>query len=370
VLTVSRWASIETPRLVALAMAALFENGAKNPRDHLALLAAGPVATLLVAKDGLTAEDVQRLDALSVEKGFFVTAVPGRDAALVPIENILSMSSRSELERRTRTPVLDLRPPTDDRPFFFNVVRFGAIGKELPIETAGAIEGNLLATRTLGLAFFASIALVVGAIGVPLGRRARPEGKVDRRLGAGLLYFAIIGVGFMLAEIALLQRLSLLLGHPSYSLLVVLSSLVGAMGVGAFLSDKLPLDRRPWCFVYPVVLAAIVAIVAFAWPALSSGIARATTGTRIGFAIAVSASLGSVLGCAFPVGMRLCRRAHDSETPWLWGINGVGSVLASSLAILIALTYGLTILLAVSAALYLLLVPAVFVLTQTERPSS
>jgi hypothetical protein len=241
--------------------------------------------------------------------------------------------------------------------------------KTLPPEAAGLVEGNLLATRTLALAFFASLVLVTLAIAVPLFRRAKPEGRMDRPLVAGLVYFSCIGVGFMLAEIALLQRLSLVLGHPSYSLMVVLSSLIGAMGLGSLLSDRLPLDRKPWAFVFPLVLAAVVAGLALGWPQLAAGVASAPTSTRIGFAVGVCAVLGLVLGVAFPVGMRLARRVHDAETPWLWGINGVGSVLASSLAMLIALSYGLTNLMLVGAAFYVLLVPAAWVMLTAAKRS-
>lgn len=366
VLTVSRWASIETPRMVALAVAALFERGATAPRDHIVLLASGPVTTLLVGREPLGSDDVTKLAALSDEKGFLVAAAPGREALLRPVEHILSARDRADVARRTLTRELDVRPSTDDKPFFFNVVRLGAMLSPLSPELLGLIEGNLLATRTLGLALLASLVLVVVAIALPLAKRARPEGQVDRRLIAALGYFALIGVGFMLAEIALLQRLSLVLGHPSYSLMVVLASLVGAMGLGSLVSDRLPLDERPWCYVYPVVLAVALAVLALFWQKLAGGVAAASTPARIGFAVAVCGVLGALLGSAFPAGMRLVRKSHARETPWLWGINGVGSVLSSSVALLLALSFGLTALLCVSAALYLLLVPAVAVLVRSE----
>jgi len=365
-LTVSRWASIETPRMVGLAVAALYELGAKAPRDHIALLAAGPVATLIVGKDPLAPDDVRRLEELSAEKGFLIAALPGREAVQKPVEHILAATDRADLDRRTLTRTLDVRPSTDDRPFFFNVVRLAAVFTPLPEELLGYIEGNLLATRTLGLALLSSLVLVTLAIAVPLGKRARPEGRVDSKLVAALVYFALIGVAFMLAEIGLLQRLSLVLGHPSYSLMVVLASLVGAMGVGSFVSDRLPLDRAPLAYLYPLVLGGVVLGLAFGWPSLVRGMAAAPTPTRIGFAVAVCGGLGVVLGTAFPAGMRLVDESHAGETPWFWGINGIGSVLASSLAVLLALSFGLTWLFAVSALLYLLLVPAVLVLIRSR----
>lgn len=362
VFTVSRWASAETPRLVGVAVAALFASGIESPRDHIALLGAGPATTLLVGLDPFTPQEIAALDALAKEKGFFLSVSPGVPAKVELIENILAAENRKDLSQRALLPLMDLRPSTDDRPFFFNVVRPSAMWATLPPESAGLIEGNLLATRTLALSFFASLVLVTIAIAVPLYRRAKPEGHLDRKLVAGLVYFSAIGVGFMLAEIALLQRLSLVLGHPSYSLMVVLSSLIGAMGLGSLISDRLPLDRRPWAFVFPVVLSGILFATAHGWSRLAAGVASAPTPTRIGFAVAVCAVLGLVLGVAFPVGMRLARKGHDAETPWLWGINGVGSVLASSLAMLIALGFGLTNLMIVGSAFYLALIPAAWVL--------
>jgi hypothetical protein len=232
--------------------------------------------------------------------------------------------------------------------------------------TRGTIEGNLLATRTLGLALVASLLLSLGAIALPLARRARPSGHVDRKLWASLLYFAAIGVGFMLAEIALLMRLSLVLGNPAYSLMVVLASLVGAAGAGALISDRLPLARRPWCFVFPVVLAGVLLALAELWP--GAQLSGASSAGRIAFAAGICAALGLCLGVAFPAGLRLARRTHDAETPWLWGVNGIGSVLASSAAILIALRFGLSALLWASAGCYLLLVPAALSMSRESKP--
>jgi spermidine synthase len=366
VLSVSRWSTVETARLVALAVAALLEQGSSEPRQHLALLSAGAVSTLLVARDPLPQQDVEALRALSEEKGFALGFAPGTPSTAERLERVLSSDSRPELDRLTLLPALDFRPPTDDRPFFFNVIRPSAIWSKPPEVTRGTIEGNLVATRTLGLALLASLLLSALAIVLPLWRRARPARRVDASLWAAFAYFAAIGVGFMLAEIALLMRLSLILGNPAHSLMIVLASLVGAAGLGALVSDRLPLATRPWCFLFPLLLAAVLVAVALGWPA--SWLAAASSTLRIAAAAGICALVGACLGVAFPAGLRLARREHDQETPWLWGINGVASVLASSTAILIALRLGLSTLLLVAAGAYLVLVPAALVLSRERAP--
>lgn len=378
VFTVSRWATVETARVVALAVAALQRRGVTRPADHLALVSSGLVSTLLVGRDPLTPADSEQLERVAKDKGFAVVVSPTHPTGATRLQEILAVKDRAELDRVTLLPELDFRPATDDRPFFFNVIRPRALWRPPPALTQGTIEGNLVATRTLLLSLLASMMLVAGAIGVPLWRRrgfirrdrSPPTAGRGRRLAAALSYFFCIGVGFMLAEIALLQRLSLVLGHPIYSLIVVLASLVAAAGVGSLISDKLPFDRRPWCFAYPVAIAGLLCAVALAWPRLAPSVASSVLGVRIAWSVGVTVPLGLMMGMAFPCGMRLCKAEFERESPWLWGLNGVGSVLASSLAIIVALIFGLTRLTLLSALIYLCLVPAVWVLTGRRTPAA
>jgi hypothetical protein len=365
--TVSRWSTVETARLVALGAGAVLERGGGRPRDHIVLASSGTISTLIVARDPLGRDDLRRIKQVAKERGFQIVAGPETHSTADRLERVLEATSRAELDRIALLPALDFRPPTDDKPFFFNVIRLRALFKPLPEVTQGSIEGNLLATRTLGFALFASVLLVGIGIGLPLARRARPAGRSNRSLWAALAYFAAIGIGFMLAEIALLQRLTLVLGHPSYSLMVVLASLVGAAGVGSLLSDRLPLTRAPYCYVFPLALVLLLAALALSWHSIAPRFMAAPTATRIGFALTITALTGLPLGLAFPTGLRLCRSLHEDELPWLWGINGAGSVLASSLAISIALECGLTTLTLAAAGCYAVLLPAIVVLRRREN---
>jgi hypothetical protein len=218
-------------------------------------------------------------------------------------------------------------------------------------------EGNRRATLTLVLSFFSSLVLAGLAIVFPLVRRARPSGKAGTRLAGALAYFAIIGVAFMLVEIALLQRLSLVLGHPAFSLIVVLSSLVASAGLGSLASDRLPLDRPLGRIGLSFVLAAMLVCASLALPTWAPRVAPAALSTRIAFAAALTAALGFPMGMAFPAGMRTYAKDLADETPWLWGINGVAGVIASSAAVMLALENGISSLLVTAAIGYALLAP-------------
>jgi hypothetical protein len=357
VLSVSRWTQ-ETLRVASLATASLFSMGAA-PRANLILVGTPFVITAILGRAPFDRNDIMSLHRIAEDKGFSVVVAPGEPVADPLLRRIVDAPSPAALDARTVTPFADNRPPTDERPYFFNVLPVEAAWRQIdPVVNMGSIEGNQLATRTLVLSFLASLVLVVGAILVPLTRRARPRGHNDRYLYAGIAYFALIGAGFMIAEIALLQRLSLVLGDPVYSLIVVVSSLVASTGLGSLISDRLPLTRAPLCYVYPLAIALALVIVAAIWPQLSAFAIAATTPVRIAIAVALCASLGCLFGSAFPAGMRFAKRGLTDETPWFWGMNGIGSVLASSLSVIVAQRWGLTVTLLTAAGCYIvLLVP-------------
>jgi hypothetical protein len=364
VFTVSRWTQ-ETLRVASLAVGTLLDAGVADPRRHIALIGTAEVVTLILSKSPLSSADELRLGQIAQDKGFFLIG-PDTPVTDPQLSRVLSARSSRELDAATLSKDADYRPPTDDRPYFFNVLPLEAAWRRLPIVNMGSIEGNQLATRTLVLSFLASVVLVIGAILVPLLRRARPLGHMAPTLWASLAYFMLIGVGFMIAEITLLQRLGLLLGHPSYSLIVVITSLVGSTGLGALASDALPLARAPGCYVFPLVITGALVLVTLLWPVLAPHIMGAEISTRVLAAVAITSFLGVLLGVAFPAGMRLAS-GHPDELPWFWGMNGIGSVLASSLAVMIAERYGLTVALAVSAICYVALLVPIAVIERSAR---
>ncbi|HEX7669883.1 MAG TPA: hypothetical protein VF395_09880 [Polyangiaceae bacterium] len=399
IFTVTRWATVETSRMMALAVAALLDSGVRTPRDHIALVSGGLATTLVVGKDPLTLADAARLRQIAEDKGFAVVVAPGEHVGAERLERLLSAQTLADVDRATLTDDLDFRPSTDDQPFFFNVVRLRSLFHRLPDVTEGTMIGNLIATRMLGLTLFASLVFVLGSIVWPLYRRrrtaqvrlvqalraARDTGQIRRRgtkevnfptplqpekrrvpavLVAAFFYFCLIGIGFMMIEIALLERLSLVLGHPLYALTVVLAALVASAGLGSLFSDALPFSRAPYCYVFPPLIVCVVVAFALKWPVLAPEIITYATPVRLAWAAAVTAAVGFPLGIAFPAGLSLVKRAYSDETPWLWGLNGAGSVVASSLAIIIALTHGLTVLTLVGAACYALLLPAIYVMVR------
>jgi hypothetical protein len=164
-------------------------------------------------------------------------------------------------------------------------------------------------------------------------------------------------MGFMLIEIGLLQRLSIFLGHPVYSLSVLLSTLILSTGIGSFMSGKLALGSGRRLVAWGIATGGYaVSLPVFLGP-LFEALSAAELGIRIGACVAVIAPAGILLGFGFPTGMRLVSAIDTKPTPWFWGINGAAGVLASIIAVTLSLALGIGATLVLGALCYFCLIP-------------
>ena len=371
VFTVSRWHAAqdvaETGRLISLAVASLLELGVKEPEKHifLAWLRLGDegvgISTLIVSRSAFTAAQLQSLGTAIDQLKFEPLIVPGRKSPSETLDRIVSFTNVADLERFTGSFRLDMTPPTDNRPFFFNQLPFSqvfAIGfTEVP---PGVRKGNYLATATLAGLFLMALLLVLVTIVLPLRNALNDVGQ--RLAVGGTAYFVLIGVGFMLVEIGLLQRFSVFLGHPTYSLSVVLFSLILAAGVGSLLSDSLRITS-PFSFSVWVVITGGYLLSQAIWvPSLLLSLDSETLLIRSLVSIVIITPAGLLMGYGFPTGMSFISAVDNRPTPWFWGINGAASVLASATGVACSIAYGIGATLSLGAICYLLLLPAAFVI--------
>jgi hypothetical protein len=217
---------------------------------------------------------------------------------------------------------------------------------------------------TLLVLFFISLLFVAAAIVVPLRPALKDVGRVVTTQGT--LYFALIGTGFMMVEIGLLQRMTVFLGHPTYSLSVLLFSLILTTGMGSFLSEKLTLDGRARITTWAIVTGGYLILLPFVLSELFASFNYATLTVRIAICVVAITPAGLLLGFGFPTGMRLIAAIDSRPTPWFWGINGAAGVLASISAIALSLALGITATLTAGALCYFLLVPVALALAQPK----
>jgi SAM-dependent methyltransferase len=366
VFAVSRWHAAgevnETGRMISLAMDALFQLGAAEPGRHLFVASAGRVATLVLAREPLTADLTRSLAETAAAYDYTVLLSPDAEPASPVLRRIVAAKDRHDLLAYTTGLDLDLSPPTDERPFFFNQLPLGNPARMLHAvrglrnRESGVMVGNLLAVTTLAIIAAVSLALVAATIVVPLRGAVRDVGA--RLVASGTAYFLLIGVGFMMVEISLLQRMSVFLGHPVYALSTVLFSLILATGVGSLLSDRLPLGSLPRVAAWSALTGAYLVAVARLAPDLFLALEGERLLVRAGLCVAVIAPAGLLMGFGFPTGMRLVSAVDPRPTPWFWGINGAAGVLAASVAVFTSIAGSIGTNLFVAATCYLLLVPA------------
>jgi len=174
----------------------------------------------------------------------------------------------------------------------------------------------------------------------------------------------------MMVEIALLQRMSVFLGHPVYALSVVLFSLILWTGFGSLASERLRLAGTGKLLAWSVASAAYLFALPLWLPPLLVDLDGAGLLVRAGLCVLVLAPAGFLMGFGFPTGMRLVSAISTGPTPWFWGINGAAGVLAASVAVATSIAFSIDTTLRIGAACYLLVAaPAVLLMSAAVRSS-
>ena len=251
----------------------------------------------------------------------------------------------------------DIRPTTDNRPFFFHTTKL-----EHQFEVAfgrSMLFGNGLSALLTLMGISGTLVILFVVLPLALSGGARAPGWFP-----WLVYFGALGAGFMLIEVAVLQRFVLLLGHPVYSLTVTLFSLLLGTGIGAAWSRRLDgpgLARATAIAIVGIALVAVAFVVAVG-PIISWAVPFSRP-LRLAVALVVLVPVGMLLGIPMPAGIRLLSARAPQMVTWAWGMNGALSVVGATLAIFIAMNWGFQITLLAAAATYLLGLGALVVAT-------
>ena len=355
ILTMTRWnagaEAAQTARMFAVAWATLLTEGVENPREHLALIGSGRVATILLSNRPFTLEDRVRLKNICGELEFAILFFSGDSPSPMPIFTaIAGTHNLRELDRLTTRGSIDISPVYDRSPFFFNSLPLLYLFKAGGEQMAG---GNLLALRFLLGSMVVAVVLLALAIFWPLKLWGKSRKVSWPWRPGGIVYFLGIGLGFMLAEMAMIEQQSILLGHPIYSLAVVLAGLILSTGIGSLVSESYRNPGSQACRLLALAAAAAVVAYAFAGMPVIHAAAGLDLWKRIAVALVVLFPCGFLMGFCFPLGMRTLRAGGGEETlPWMWALNGAASVMAAFLAVLISMEASTVTCALVAAACY------------------
>lgn len=342
----SRWYTdppAESLRVVSLAIEALAHLGVTAPAAHVAVVrtadiesgAGAKLATLLVKRAPFTPEEEARLARWAADKGFVVVFTPS-----TPGDSDFHRLLGPDREAFLATYPYNIEAVDDDRPFFFDRVPLTRwVARQLGLPGARPVGqltlGGQTLVATLVITSLATLILFLAPLARPdAGIRAIGRGRWAAWVG----YFACLGLGFIVIEIILIQRMNLLIGYPVYSLAVVLCAVLASSSVGSLVAQRWPAPGA-----LPRILAAVCGVLALAivaLPAWHDALLGLGTVARVAGAAVAVAPLGFVMGMPFPTGLRLAGAESPRLVTWAWAMNGAASVFGSAFAVLVAMTFG------------------------------
>lgn len=315
---------VDTPRLAGIAKEALRRAGVTENLDaHLMAIAQtdpaqvepflGNQMVFLVKKSPFAPDEIARVQAVAARNGLDPVIFPGRTRE--PYAGFLS-GALAPAEFAGRFDVL-VHPVTDDNPFYFAYYKpFG-------------IPPNFLRILLVPAIFVLALALFTLLLRRNVVLRPAP-----------FLYFAALGVGFMLVEIPIIQKFILLFGRPVFTFSVILFSLLVCTSLGSLATSRLPPPRLHRTILWAA--AALLGLVALYLAFLDDIIVRLLPlplPARIGFTFVLLCPLGFALGIPFPAGLRLLPKDRGAVSA-AWAVNGIASVAGSVAATLLGVALG------------------------------
>ena len=357
-------------RLLATVLDAMRAESIASPGDHVAWIRSWSTGTLVVGRSPLSDSQVEAVRSFARDRAFDRIHVPGIEPGDVNRFNVLDRPYFHEAAQQLLGPrretflrgyKFDVRPSTDDRPYFSSFFRWSHAPEILGLSRQGGIGlldvGYLALPAALVQAVAASAALIL----LPLLAVRGGRGGARRR--PALAGFFCIGLAFLLIEIAFIGRFTVILSHPVHALVVVLAAFLLFAGAGSYLSGR----SGPGASITgPVIgIAAIASAYALASPQLTAVLAGASPAVKVAAAFALIAPLATLMGMPFPRALSRLNALDPSLLPWAWGINGCASVIGAVLATLVAIHHGHAAVILWGALLYVL--AAVFIGRMARR---
>ena len=346
----------EDVRIVSLAISSLTKNGISNPEEHIVVFRSLGTLNLLVGKKPFNHQQLSLIRHYCSEMGFDIVYVDGVDPGEAnkynqfpdPIYyNIVNEIIRNKQDFYDNY-LFDISPTTDEKPFFFNFFKWNRVTEtynNLDKRWQPLIEGGFLIHLVLVQALILSTVFVL----LPLHRMENDSYKENSTY---LLYFFLIGVGYMFIEITTIQSFILILGNTIYSISTVLFGLLLFSGIGSYYSGKI----KPGTKNHVIILGAIGGIsILFG---LISPKVHLVLGLsfplRVFFTLFIVGPMGFLMGIPFPLGIRLLSRSNKELINWAWAINGCSSVIGTILPIIVALYFGFSRVYLLAGITYLL----------------
>lgn len=347
-----------TARYVMTARAALRGIGVQDPSKHIVVVdesgTAASLPTVMIKRTPFTPDEVQRLVAAiptkpvvntggtqTVTENWRLIHAPGQPVADHIVGRLAAASNADEGNVAATYP-LRIDAVRDNKPFFWHFAGFGTVLRNLghPITNQFDPE-NSIGERVLLLLLGFAIVYALVFLLLPFAFVRKSWSALPAK-GTSAVYFAALGLGFMLFEITMIQRLARLLGYPTYSLTVTLAALLVSTGLGALISHRVTArGRRAMGGVF-AVLCALTLVYEFALDGITDSVIDQSLAVRVVVALVALFPLGLCLGLFMPLGLAQVQRLAPGEqyAAWAWAVNGFLSVVGSVLTTILAMEFG------------------------------
>ncbi len=335
-----------------------------DPSLRIAAIRSWGTIHFFIKKSPFLASDIQKLHQFSERCLFDLVYYPGirpEEANIYNVfdnplyyELVLRLLSEPQRKELYRGYLFQIRPATDDSPFFFNFFklnRLKATHRTLGQKWLPFLQGEFL----VPLLFLQSIIIAFVLVLLPLllfrGRLRVVKGLASKTF----LYFGLIGMAFIFVEITLIQKFILFLGHPLYSTSLVIFSLLFSSGLGSFFSKAILGQKRRRNLRWSLFLcAALIGLHLLIFPHFSETLITRSLPLKMVLTFLVTFPLGFVMGFPFPTGIRLLEEKSKRLIPWAWATNAFSSVVNSVSALMIAFWGGYSLVLLLACGGYLL----------------
>lgn len=357
---IRRWGAI---RLATVAAQTLRERGVTDPENHIIIMD-DPLHNFgggqFYLKNGdFTAEDIAEFQPY-IEENAVLYAPPEFGVRHPEYEKYRRLIVEPDGWKMYDKMGISVFPVTDDKPFFNHFKKFAHFSLDtVPTEFHPLFE-------SYNDSDFAIIAIIAEAavlslifIILPLYLFKR-SGLKSPGKGLFLVYFFSLGLAFILIEIVMIQRFTLFMGNPTYSVTVVLFSILISAGCGSFLSGKLQGNVKRSLTLVIVGITIVATLQITVAPVIFKIFLGNSMPVRILVSICLLAPLGVLMGMPFPLGITLTNQVSKRLIPWVWGINGYATVIGSVLCVILALSFGFSAVIFIACGIYLIGLAAIW----------
>ncbi len=346
-------------RILATIITVLEQMGVGNASGHLAAIRSWDSMTILVKNSSFTQQEIKKIKGFSNSRRFDLVYYPGikeketniyirmlSDEYFSGFKSLLNPETRSSF---VSNYLFDIKPVYDENPFFHYYLKLGnfkAIYKTMGHKWLYFIEEGYLLPMIFVIVLILSFIMIM----LPVLLKTNILKSETLNLPT-LLYFAMLGLGFMFVEVTLIHKSMLSLENPAYTVAVVLTAILISSGFGSMLSSRFSRLRTPYLLF---ILACLIFVYSLLHPLLLNYISPYPLKFKILIIFIALIPLGFFMGIPFPMGIKLLGQKNEALIPWAWAINGCLSVLAPILTIMLAIVLGFKTVLWFGALAYLL----------------